>query len=53
AAEVLASPVLCLVRLWNAAGEIPQKVPSNAWYVISLASISYAIHEIILVENLP
>ncbi|GJT27952.1 hypothetical protein Tco_0908227 [Tanacetum coccineum] len=29
-AEVLSSPVLCIVRLWNAAGELPQKVPSNA-----------------------
>ncbi|GJX58995.1 ribonuclease H-like domain-containing protein [Tanacetum coccineum] len=51
--EVLASPVLCLVRLWNAAGELPQKVPSNAWYVSPLASINCAIHEIIHVENLP
>ncbi|GJT29461.1 hypothetical protein Tco_0909736 [Tanacetum coccineum] len=34
-------------------GELPQKVPSNAWYVSPLASISCAIHEIIHVENLP
>ncbi|GJV49425.1 hypothetical protein Tco_1439637 [Tanacetum coccineum] len=51
--EVLASPVLCLARLWNAAGELPQKVPLNAWYVSPLASINCAIHEIIHVENLP
>ncbi|GJQ98846.1 putative reverse transcriptase domain-containing protein [Tanacetum coccineum] len=53
AAEVLASLVLCLVHLWDAAGELPQKVPSNAWYVSPLASINYAIHNIIHVENLP
>ncbi|GJS10265.1 hypothetical protein Tco_0367061 [Tanacetum coccineum] len=53
AAEVLASPILCLVHLWNATGELPQKVPSNAWYVSLLASINCAIHDIIHVENLP
>ncbi|GJS03447.1 hypothetical protein Tco_0319955 [Tanacetum coccineum] len=53
AAEVLAPLVLCLLRLWNAKGELPQKVPSNAWYVSPLASINCAIHEIIHVENLP
>ncbi|GKD12448.1 hypothetical protein Tco_1196855, partial [Tanacetum coccineum] len=53
AAEVLASLVLCLVHLWNAAGELPWKVPSNAWYVSSLASMNCVIHDIIHVENLP
>ncbi|GKE18842.1 hypothetical protein Tco_1426419, partial [Tanacetum coccineum] len=53
AAKVLASPVLCLVRLWNAAGELPGKVPSNDWYVSPLASINCVIHDIIHVENLP
>ncbi|GKA58341.1 hypothetical protein Tco_0757529 [Tanacetum coccineum] len=52
-AVLLALSVLYLVRLWNAKGEIPQKVPSNAWYIIPLASINCAIHKIIHVENLP
>ncbi|GKC45174.1 hypothetical protein Tco_1062896, partial [Tanacetum coccineum] len=49
----LAPSVLSLVRLWNAKGELPQKVSSNAWYVSPLASINCAIHEIIHLENLP
>ncbi|GJT19419.1 hypothetical protein Tco_0878125 [Tanacetum coccineum] len=47
AAEVLASPVLYLTRLWNVTGELPRKVPSNAWYGCPLESINYVIHDII------